>query len=99
MGRLPVFLLGVVVGAAGVFGAQRYHVVRATDGFYLIPKLEAKFSETYVDVREFGIADWTTHTQLAAAIIKAKKDHLLKQSATNDLGRSLRDAVDRISGP
>ena len=98
MNRLVVFVLGAAVGAFGVFGGQSYHIVRATDGFHLVPKLSASFGESYVDVREFGIADWTQHTQLAAAIIKAKKDHLLKQSATDDLGRSLRSAVDQISG-
>ncbi len=98
MGRLSTFVFGVIVGVVLTFGSQRYHVVRASDGFHLVPKLSASFSQAYVDVRSFGIADWAEHRGLAGAIIRAKKDHLLKGSATDQLRDGLHDAVDALTG-
>ena len=46
MKRLSGFLIGVVVGGGLVFGAQRYHVLRTEQGFEVVPKLSADFSET-----------------------------------------------------
>jgi len=90
------FGVGLLVGGTLLFGAQRYHVVRASDGVYLVPKLETSFADSYVDVRLFSFADWSEHRQLTAAIIKAKKDHLLQHSAANQFRQTMKNAVDGV---
>jgi len=91
MGRINTFILGLVLGAALVFGAQRYHLVRSNDGLHLIPKTKATMGEVYVDIRNFRLDDWTKHPELAAAVLKARKEHLMGDSARG----SFRDAIDQ----
>ena len=92
------FFLGVIVGAVLVFGAQRYHIVRAKDGVYVVPKLSADFNEAYVDIREFGVSDWANHKELAAALVKAQYNHLLEDSAAESFHKGIQDAINSISG-
>ena len=93
-GRIVCFLAGVLVGAATVFTTIKYHVVRAEDGFHLVPKLSANFSEVFVDIRSFGIADWDQHRSLAVALVQADKGYLLKDAASESFRRSVNSALD-----
>ena len=98
MSRIFIFLMGVVVGAFAHNGALNYHVVRADDGYHLIPKISSGMVETYVDIREFGLTDWNQHKTLAAAIVRADKSGLLEDAATGSLQRSLDSVVDVLNG-
>ena len=90
MGRFGAFVLGLVVGGLSVFGALHYHVVRAHEGVHVIPKMNSTFSETYVDIREFGFEEWNQHRELAFAITRAGKTHLIQGVAL----QPMQDAVD-----
>jgi hypothetical protein len=94
MGRLGYFFFGVIIGAASVFVSLKYHVVRAADGHHLVAKLSAEFSGTYVDIRSFGFDDWAQHQTLAAAITKAGKAYLLKQSTVDSFTEKVNDYLD-----
>ncbi len=94
MSRLGTFLFGVVVGGGLVFGAQRYHVVHTTQGVEFVPKLSANFSDTYVDIREYGASDWAEHKSLAAAILNAKKEHMFQDNAAD----SVRERISGLLG-
>ncbi len=98
MGRLGSFVFGVAVGAGLVYGSLRFHAVRAADGVHVVPKLAATFEDAYVDIRQFGPADWDRHRSLAAALVKADKESLIVDSATESLRASLRSALDGITG-
>ena len=97
MKRFTSFLLGVVVGGALVFGGMTYHIVRASDGFHRIPKLNAGIEKFYVDIRQFGVDDWAEHRGLATAIIRADKEYLLQDSAEQSLRDGIRSALENIS--
>lgn len=90
MGRIGTFIFGLAIGAGLIFGAQRYHLLRTAEGFYLVPKIESTMSDAYVDIRQFRLDDWARRPSLAAAILKAKKEHLLGDAA----GSSFRDNVE-----
>ena len=96
MSKIPAFLFGVVVGGALIFSALKYHVVRADDGLHVVPKLSSQFSEVYVDIRPFTITDWNDHKSLAVALMQAKKGHLIKESATSGLMRSLDNVINTL---
>jgi hypothetical protein len=98
MGRLGSLMLGMVIGAGLVFGALRYHTVRAADGFHFVPKADTTFAEAYVDIRQFGAADWDEHRSLALALIKANKESLIADSAITNLRSSIRSALDGFTG-
>lgn len=89
MGRFGSFLLGLILGAAAVFGGLKYHVVYADDGVHFVPKIYATFDEIYVDIRDFKPADWGEHKALGAALLKAGKVDLIEESAANQLRESL----------
>ena len=85
MSRLGTFLLGVMVGFLLYAGATHFHVVRARDGFHLVAKQNAHLGESYVDIRQFTLSDWTNHPELAAALTKANKQYLLGDAASASL--------------
>jgi len=99
MSRLASFLCGVVAGAALLHFAMNYHVVRSRDGFDLIAKQPARLSEAYVDIRAFGINDWAGRPQLAAALVKANKQHLLGDSAAQAIQQSVQQLLPNWPSP
>lgn len=96
MGRLGIFFCGVLIGGSSVFLSLHYHVVRAHDGWHPIRKVNPRFTETYVDIREFGIAEWQQHPGLFAAIVKADKRELLGNAALQPLRDAFDNAMDSI---
>jgi hypothetical protein len=95
MGRFSTFLLGAVVGAAAIYTALNYHVVRAPDGMHLVPKIDSTLAESYVDIRQFGPREWAQHTSVAAALMRAERGDLLETAAHD----ALRTGLDRLIGP
>ncbi|HVW39706.1 MAG TPA: hypothetical protein VHB99_20450 [Pirellulales bacterium] len=85
MSRLAFFVLGLVVGGGLVYGAERYHVLRTNQGFETVPKLSASFSDVYVDVREFTASDWAERQGLAADVLRAHKEYLIKDAVVDQV--------------
>ena len=77
------FLLGFLLGAGLMYAAIMFHVVRANDGFHFVHKLEAGFTDIYVDIREFTVVDWNEHRSLAAALVRAEKADLFGDSTVD----------------
>jgi hypothetical protein len=98
MSRFSSFLLGLILGGAAVFLGLKYHVVRADDGLHLIPKTQAAFQDVYIDIRQFGLAEWTEHPALAAAILQADKGELLQDSMRQGLRNSVDQLFDQLKG-
>lgn len=92
MRRLPTFIFGVVIGGLLIYGGLHYHVVNATSGLHLVPKVNSTLAETYVDIRGWGLAEWRQHQDVAAALLSANRQDLM-QSAAED---SIRTGLDRI---
>ncbi len=86
------FLLGMVVGSTLLYGAQQYHLIRAKDGFHLVPKVESKLAATYVDIRNFTVSDWAQHADVAMALADANQSQLMETSAAD----AIRNGVDRL---
>jgi hypothetical protein len=83
--RILSFPMGVAAGAMLCFGTTNYHLVRADDGFHLIHKQRARLGEAYVDVREFGVGDWSSHTELAAALVAGNKQYVVEGAVAKSL--------------
>lgn len=96
MNHLGSFIAGMLVGGGLIFGSQNYHVLRTDDGVTVVPKLTASFSDIYVDVRKFGVSDWAQHKALAAAIVKAKKDDIFKDSTTESVKQGVNNFVNEF---
>lgn len=96
MSRLGSTLTGVVLGGGLVYGALNYHVLRTPEGVELVPKLSATFSDTYLDVRQYGVSEWADHDQVTRAIVKSGKDHILKDSATRSVQEGINSLWDKV---
>ena len=83
MSRLTSFLLGIVVGAAGLFISENYYIVRSTEGVHLVPKVAAKLEFPYRDIRQYTVEDWKKNVSLGAAIVKSEKSELMVDSLTS----------------
>ena len=92
MRRLPTFIFGVLVGGLLIYGGLHYHVINAPSGLHLVPKVDSTLASTYVDIRGWGLAEWTQHQDVAAALLSANRQDLM-QSAAED---SIRTGLDRI---
>ena len=55
MRRSMTFLTGMIIGGVLLYGALSYHILRADDGFHLIPKTSDRLAATYVDIRKFTV--------------------------------------------
>ncbi len=95
MKRLTTFFFGMIVGAALLFGALKFHVVRANDGLHLVPKTDAKLGATYVDIRNFTASDWAANPDLAAAMLDDDRRDLVEGAASD----ALRNSLDRFLNP
>ncbi len=96
MRRMYGFIFGIGLGALACLGAMNYHVVRAQDGFHLVPKQQAGLGQAYVDTRQFNATDWTEHPELVASL---RADNENEQGLVNEASPGfLRNGVNRLSG-
>jgi len=95
MRRFVTFVLGMIVGAGLLLAALNYHLIRAADGLHLIPKVETTLTATYVDIRNFGPADWVRQSRIAEALVKADRTDLMESSIRD----SVRETIDGILAP
>lgn len=93
-GRIACFFAGLFVGAVMIYCGLKFHIVRADDGIHFVPKLSAKLSEAYIDVREWDITQWNEHRGLAAAITQAEKSHFFQDAASQTLHSQINSALD-----
>ena len=94
--KIGTFLLGVAVGAVGLYFAMTYHVVRAEDGVHTVPKVSNGLGDTYVDIREFGAGEWNEHKHVAVALINAEKGDLLQDSTLSNLQHTAQSALESL---
>jgi hypothetical protein len=96
MKRLTSFFTGMIVGAAGLYGAMTFHIVRADDGIHVVPKVTCGLSDVYVDTRKFTVPDWYAHRGLSAAVVNAEKEYLLGDSSLTSLRHSAHGALESL---
>jgi hypothetical protein len=81
MNRIESFLIGLAVGIAMLYLTMHFTIVRATDGFHWIPKVNAKLDLPYEDVRDFKAEHWQRRPALTMSIIKARKAYLMDEQS------------------
>jgi hypothetical protein len=99
MSRVWSFLLGMVAGVVLLHVATNFHVVRANDGLHVLAKAPARLSESFVDIRSFGLDDWANHPQLAGALVQANKQHLIGDSAASAIHQSINQLLPEPARP
>jgi hypothetical protein len=82
MRRLFALAFGVLLGAAAMFIAFRFHVVRTNDNWVFVSKPQASLVDAYIDVREWDSAEWMKHTALVKALVRTGQADLVRKSVT-----------------
>jgi len=77
---------------------MHFSLVRARDGFHVIPKIAAKLDVPYTDIRNFTLENWQRKQTLALAILKAHKSHLLQDQSLIGFRQSTQLMLDQFSG-
>lgn len=97
MNRLSSFVLGIGFGVVGLYITMHFSLVRAGDGFHLVPKIAAKFENPYTDIRSFKLANWQRKQPLALSILRAKKGYLLEDQSLVAFKQSTQSILDQFS--
>ncbi|MEX0701891.1 MAG: hypothetical protein WD069_07325 [Planctomycetales bacterium] len=94
MYRLIGILFSAALGGGLVYFSLQYHLVRADEGFLVVPKRNAAFSEIYVDVREWSPLEWERHPALVEGLVRHGRGDIVRTSAGRSLFRGLFDRFD-----
>ena len=97
MNRVSSFAFGLIVGVLGLYITMHFSLVRARDGFHVIPKIAAKVDVPYTDIRDFTLENWLGKQLLALAILKANKGHLLQDQSLIGFRQSTQRTLDQFS--
>jgi hypothetical protein len=97
MNRSGSFFLGLAVGVAGLYMTMHFTLVRAGDGFHIVPKIAAKAEVPFVDIRKFSLASWQRKQGLALAILRAQKGYLLHDPSLLAFKESTQKILDQYT--
>lgn len=84
-------LLGIVIGGFLTWGSLTHHVLRTDQGFTYVPKRSMTFADAYLDVRGWGVAQWTEHPDLMWTLAQNNRTDIVNQAGT--IASSLKDAL------
>ncbi len=93
MSRTTSFVLGIVVGAVGLYVTENYYVVRSAESFHLIPKVSSKLEMPYRDIRNYTVEDWHEDPSLAVSLMRTKNDKLVLDTGLDAVETQLEDFV------
>ena len=93
MSRLIMLGAGILIGGMCMYTAFHYHVVATAETYYFIPKQETQLADAYVNISEWGIAEWTDHPALAVAMQKAGHGDLVQQAVQKGLFDEVFDRI------
>jgi hypothetical protein len=93
MRRFTGFFIGLLLGAGSVFFVYNFHVIRAGEGFLLVPKPQNSLADPYCDIREWKGPEWEKHTTLAGALVAHGRSDLVVAPAASEI---LRDVLKKF---
>jgi len=89
MHRISWLIVGFLLGVGSLYTVQQYHIVRSDEGVAMVPRVSSGYGDIYVDIRKFELGDWDDHPDVAMALMKDDKSHLLKDAAVGSLRKSM----------
>jgi hypothetical protein len=95
MRRWSTFLAGVAAGALLLYAVLNFHIIHASDGLHLVRKTDARLSDTYVDIRNFGPRQWLEQPDVLLALQQDGRNELIDIATEDAVNNGLR----RILGP
>ena len=78
MRRMFSMMIALAAGGGLVWGGMNYHVLQTNQGVVVVHKRQSTLSDTYADVREWGLQQWTDHPDLVAALSDAGRADVIE---------------------
>lgn len=94
MRRIIWLTFGIAIGAFGMWAAMTYHILRTKDGVACVPKHQARLAGTFIDVREWGVTEWTEHPELVLTLQRNERTEIIGDMKMFDT--TLRDAMNLV---
>jgi hypothetical protein len=94
MRRILWLGFGTVFGAFLMWAAMNYHLLRTRDGVACVPKYHARLASTFIDVRQWGVTEWTEHPELVLTLERNQRTEIIGDAKV--LGTTLRDAMNFV---
>ncbi|GIW99252.1 MAG: hypothetical protein KatS3mg111_2585 [Pirellulaceae bacterium] len=91
MSRISAFVLGVLVGAVGLYVSENYYIVRGQESFHVVRKVAPRLDIPYRDIRSYTMEDWQKEPAVALAIIQSGKQELIVDSGVEQLERQVQN--------
>ncbi|MBM84358.1 MAG: hypothetical protein CMJ78_27705, partial [Planctomycetaceae bacterium] len=82
-------ILGICFGSATLYTAFTLHFVKTDDGFLIVPKRNAGLHDTYVDVREWTVVEWSAHPDLVYTLVDKGFEKYVRKPVARDILRRL----------
>jgi preprotein translocase subunit SecF len=89
-------IIAILVIALAVLGILNIHIIRTADGFEFTSKDKMSFQDTYADVRQWGLADYFSHSpKIRNYLLEKKYDELVKLTKTEK--KTIRQQADDVA--
>ena len=97
MGKLRSLLVGLLMGAGGMYVGLQYHLLQADEGYLIVPRTpQQRLQDTYTDVRDWDAGAWTARPQLALAVTQHGRGDLISEGVKTNLLDSLRESLSPV---
>jgi len=96
MSHLKLLIIGFLTGSLCSFAVLEFHIVRAEDGFHVVPRSPApSIRLAYSDIRDWSTDNWTEYPELIRALHESDADDLIGRSVVGRVLDSLESTIDR----
>ena len=85
MRRLSALMFGIALGGGLVYCGFNDHLVRADDGWLMVPRTTVALDDACIDIRQWGFADWRKHPTLTRDMLKAGYGERVKSAVQEGL--------------
>jgi hypothetical protein len=79
MRRFSLIVCVLTIGFVLVWGVVNFHVFRTPSGFVISVKRNPTLADTFVDVRGWGLVQWSEFPDLAWSLARSRHAHVVQK--------------------
>jgi hypothetical protein len=95
MRKFCFVVFGLAIGFALAWGAINFHVFRTPDGIVVAVKRSPTLADTYVDVRHWGLVQWSEFPDLAWSLARSGHADVVRSRAIYETAQNVEVDVSR----
>jgi hypothetical protein len=95
MRKIWIGVIGLLFGCALVWGAVNFHVFHTPSGIVIAVKRSPTLADVYVDVRDWGLVQWSEFPDLAWSLTRSGHAELVQTRPNYDSARRIEVDIHR----